>query len=194
VKTIIYCRRARNGTEAELSDLRRIVENRGDTLIATFADDPAILRKGRYAGWRGLVASLDQADQVMIGSVGDLPGRTVQDLLKILSILNEHDVGLRLHREGINTDGGSAATLALTTAFRAIKRSEAIKRGIARARMAGKGIGRPQVPNRVRQQIQTALAIGEGVRQCARRYKVSSGTVINIRRSMNAEVHRLAAA
>jgi DNA invertase Pin-like site-specific DNA recombinase len=134
MKTIIYSRRVptRNGTEAE--PLRAAFESRGYTVIATFRDDPTILSKGKYAGWRALVASLDQADQLVVDGVGDLPGRTVADLLKVLGLFREHDVSLAIHREAINTDDGPDAILDLITSYRAAKLSEAIRRGISKAK------------------------------------------------------------
>jgi len=193
MRTIIYSRRIPTRNEIDAEPLRATVENRGDTVIAAFADDPAIFGKGKFAGWRALIASLDQADQVVVGSVGDLPGRTVADLLKILSVLNEHSVGLCLHREGIDTDDGASAILDLIASYRAAKLSEAIRKGIASAKDHGKVIGRPAVRNRVRQRIMDALASGDGVRPTARRFNVSPATIINIRRSMVAVPDRLAA-
>jgi DNA invertase Pin-like site-specific DNA recombinase len=190
-KTLIYVRK--NGTEPELSTLRHIVESRGNTVVATFRDDPAILGKGRFKNWRRVTASLDQADKVVVGSAADLPGRSVADLLKILDLLREHDVGLVIHRERINTDDGPAAILDLIASYRAAKLSEAIRRGIAKAKDRGKILGRPAVPDHVREQIQTALANGAGIRPTARRHKVSPATVINIKRSMEVEGERLAA-
>jgi DNA invertase Pin-like site-specific DNA recombinase len=193
MRTIIYFRQlpTLNGPEAEL--LRAAVENRGGAVISTFCDDPTITARGKYTGWRKMIGSLDQADQVVVGSVVHLPGQTVIDLLRILAVMNEHRVGLCLHREGINTDDGATAVLGLIAAYRAAKLSEAIRHGISKARAEGKVIGRPAVPNLVRRQIQTALANGAGIRPCGRRFNVSPGTVVNIRRMMDAEVDRLAA-
>jgi DNA invertase Pin-like site-specific DNA recombinase len=189
MKTIIYSRRT--GIEAEL--LRAAAENRGDTVIATFHDDPVITGRGKYAGWRKMIAGLHQADQVVVGSVVDLPGQTVTDLLKILDLLRSHDVSLRVHREAINTDDGPAAILDLIASYRAAKLSEAIRKGIAKAGDRGKVIGRPRVPDHVRRHIQIAVADGAGIRPTARLFKVSPATVINIRRSMVAVPDRLAA-
>jgi DNA invertase Pin-like site-specific DNA recombinase len=188
MKTLVYSRQSSIRNEPEAHLLRAAVESRGDTVIATFTDDPTILGKGKYTGWRALIVSLDQTDQVFVSSVGDLPGRTVADLLKILSVLNEHGVGLFLSREAINTDDGAAAILALTTAYRAAKRSEAIRVGQAKARMAGKRLGRPRISNRIGRQIQTDLASGAGIRPTARKYNISPASVINIRRMTDAEV------
>jgi hypothetical protein len=193
MKSIIYSREisTRNGVEAAV--LRATVENGGDTVIATFNDDPTILSKGKFAGWRKVIANLDQADQVVVGSIGDLPGRSVVDLLKILGVLNGHGVGLCLHREGINTDDGAAAIIDLVNVYKKVKLSETIRRGILKAKQAGKTPGRPKIPEQVRRNIQTALANGAGIRPCARRFRVSAGTVVNIKRTMVAEMERLAA-
>jgi DNA invertase Pin-like site-specific DNA recombinase len=191
LKTLIYVRR--NGTEPELSDLRRIVTDRGDTVVAAYWDDPAITGKGRYKGWRSVMSGLPEADMVVVGCAADLPVKTVPDLFKVLSLLNEHGVGLCLHREGINTDDGAAAILSLTTAFRAAKRSEAIRRGIAKARKAGKAIGRPRISNHVRNQVRIALQNGAGIRRTARRFKVSAGSILNIAREAETSEEKLAA-
>jgi DNA invertase Pin-like site-specific DNA recombinase len=180
VRTVIYLRRSftENGTEAEL--LRESVENVGDTVIATFADDPAIPGKGKYAGWNAMLRDLGNIDQIIVASAVDLPGTKVQHLLAILSILRDHDVSLRLHRESIDTDDGAATVLDLIKAYRAAKLSEAIRHGISKARRAGKVIGRPAVPDHVRRDIQIAVADGGGIRPTARRFGVSPASVINI--------------
>jgi len=182
---MVYIRQSfgQNGIEATL--LRKSVENRGDTVIASFVDDPAISGKGKYAGWNAMLRSLAEADQVVVGSVADLPGRKAADLLKILDLLRDHGVSLRLDHEGIDTDDGAAAILDLVAAYRAAKLSEAIRRGISKARMAGKVIGRPAVPDLVRRDIQIAVADGGGVRATARRFGVSPASVVNIRRAIS---------
>jgi DNA invertase Pin-like site-specific DNA recombinase len=188
----MYSRQSFGQTEA-LVGLREAAEHRGNTVVATFADDPALLGKGKYNGWRALVARLEDADQVVIGSVGDLPGRKVQDLFKILDLLRNHNVGLYSRRERISTDDGAAAILDLIAAYRAAKVSQAIRFGQAKARAAGKRIGRPLVPPVIQNRIRAALANGTAVRPTARRFGVSPATVINIRRTLNAEPDKIAA-
>jgi len=184
VRTLIYVRQSfgQNGTEAEL--LRKAVENRGDTIIACFADDPSILGKGKNAGWRAMVTHLEQADQIVVGCVADLPGKIVADLFKILATLRDHHVGLFLHQECINLEDGAAAILDLIGVYRAAKLSRAIRDGQAKALAQGRKTGRPAVPPLIQAQIRAALAGGAGVRPTARRYAVSPASVVNIRRAM----------
>jgi DNA invertase Pin-like site-specific DNA recombinase len=193
VRTFIYVRHSfdENGTEAEL--LRKSAEDRGDTVIASFDDDPAIVGRGKNAGWNAMIDSLENTDQIVVGCAGDLPGRKVADLLKILAMIRNRGVRLRLHRECIDTEGGPAAILDLITAYRAAKLSAAIRRGISKARTEGKVIGRPAVPDHVRRCIRIAVTDGAGIRPTARRFGVSPASVINIRRMMDVEPAKLAA-
>ena len=185
MKIITYSRQGFGQNETESEHLRKSVEDRGGVVIATFTDDPAIIGKGKYAGWRALVARLGDADQVVVGTVGDLPGKTVADLFKILATLRDQHVGLFLHQECINSDDGAAAILDLVAAYRTAKISEAIRAGQAKALACGRKTGRPAVPSRIRKKIRTALARGAGVRPTARRFDVSPATVVNIRRAMS---------
>ena len=170
-------------TSDDLADrLTRAVAARGDIVVATFPDDSTARRgRGRRSGWKTLLRSLDGLDLVAVGSAADLPGRTVTDLLRLLETLRDHGVGLLMVAEGIDTRTGSNAFLDLIAAYRAAKLSQAIRAGQARC---GKRIGRPEVPEIVRRRIEAAIVDGAGVRATARRFAVSGGTVINIRRSM----------
>jgi DNA invertase Pin-like site-specific DNA recombinase len=129
MRIILYTRQASVQSGREIELLRRTIESRGDTLISVATDDPAIVGRGKYAGWRAVVSELAQIDQVVVGSVSDLPGKSATDLLKILATLCNHGVSLSSSRDGIDTGSGSIAVLDLIAAYRAAKRSEAIKAG-----------------------------------------------------------------
>jgi DNA invertase Pin-like site-specific DNA recombinase len=174
-------------------ELRELAESGGDTVVGAQFDDPTNLGKGKYSGWRGVVASLGEVDQIVVSCSSDLPGRTVQDLLKILDLLRDHGVSLFVHHEGIDIDNGAAAILDLIASYRAAKHSEAIRVGQMKARTAGKWIGRPQVPDHIRGGIVDALSRNYGIRPTARRFRVSPATVINIRASMGAGPSQMAA-
>jgi DNA invertase Pin-like site-specific DNA recombinase len=171
-----------------LSDLRQAVEDRGDIVVATFADDALVTGRGKYAGWNALVAKLDALDKVVIANAGDLPGRSVNDLLKVLADFRNRGIRLYLHAERIDTDGAGFALLDLISAFRSEKLSAAIKSGQRKAAAAGKRIGRPTIPPRVMTSIRAALSGGAGTRPTARRFAVSPASIVNIRRSMSAEL------
>jgi DNA invertase Pin-like site-specific DNA recombinase len=153
-------------------------------VVATFVDDAAITRRGKYAGWREMLSALDQVDEVIVASAGDLPGRNVADLLKLLGVFRDHHVGLYLHCEEIGTGSTSFAALEIVEAYRRAKLSAAIKAGQVVARAAGRRIGRPVIPPGLVSRIRASLEEGLGVRPTARRFNISPASVINIRRIM----------
>jgi DNA invertase Pin-like site-specific DNA recombinase len=103
---------------------------------------------------------------------------------EILCLLRDHDVGLYVHSEQIDTASGGFVLLDLIEAYRRAKLSQAIRNGQAKALAAGKRIGRPSVPRGTVTRIQAALTEGGGIRSTARMYNISPASVINIRRSM----------
>jgi hypothetical protein len=185
LRVAIYSRLSigRPATEADLwQGLRQTVEARGSIVVATYTDDDGSPVRTRNAGWKALLANLDSIDEVFVGSASDLPGKSVRNLLTVLGTLRGHGVSLYLHREGINTGNATASDLLdIAGAWQRAKLSQAIRTGQARC---GKRIGRPQVPTSVRRGIQACLLQNGGIRSTARRFAVSPGSVINIRRSM----------
>jgi DNA invertase Pin-like site-specific DNA recombinase len=166
--------------------LRQAVEDRGDTVVGSFVDfGPEIRLRPRSVGWKNILESLYGVDQVVVMSAGDLPGKSMRDLLHLLGILRDHGVGLFVLTKHIDTGNGSSVMLDLITAYRAAQLSQAIRKGQAKALEAGKVIGRPKVPANIRLRIQACLAMGHGIRSTARHFHVSPASVINIRRSMD---------
>jgi len=177
-RAIIYTRLP-NGSESEvLAELRSAVEARSDMVVAELADDARITGRGKYGGWRKLLARLHDADQVVVFSAADLPGKGVQDLLKLLATFR--GVTLRLHKEGIDTSSPSGL-LSIAEAFRRAKKSQSIKAGQAKALAAGKRIGRPKIPRSVVTGIEGCLVAGGGIRPTARRFRVSPASVVGIK-------------
>jgi len=173
-----------------LEHLQQAVEGRGDVVVGSYVDyGPEVRLRQRNTGWKNVLDSLDDVDQVAVMSAADLPGKTVQELLRLLGTLRDREVSLFLLTEDIDTSNGSAAFIDLIAAYRAAKLSQAIRRGQAKC---GKRIGRPMVPIIVRLRIEACLLAGGGTRATARKFGVSPGSVVNIRRAMD-QIDRRAA-
>jgi DNA invertase Pin-like site-specific DNA recombinase len=187
IRAAVYYRKplGDHSTEADLCrDLQQAVRDRGGTLVATYVDDEEAPVRARNSQWKALLSNLGMIDQVVVASAGDLPGKNIRELLKVLGTLRDHGVRLYIHRDAIDATMGSAfAVLDTIDAFRRAKLSRAIRLGQARCVAAGKVIGRPPIRLGVRNQIRACLAEGTGIRPTARIFKVSPASVVNIRRS-----------
>ena len=186
-RTAIYFRRSfgPNGTDQELPDnLAASTQDRGDILVGIYCDDARITGKGKNAGWRRLLADLETIDQIVLADAGDLPGRTVGDLLGLLATLTHRSVTLVVPARDIDTSAGSPAILELVRAYRRAKLSEAIRRGQEKARSKGRHIGRPPIPEQVRRRIVTDLGGGASIRGTARKFGVAPASVVNIRQAV----------
>ena len=123
----------------------------------------------------------------MVGALDDLPCRSLNELLATLTQLHDQGVSLLVASADIDSLASPAhCFLNLMAEFRRLKKSRAIQKGQAKAIVAGKRIGRPMVPLRLRQRIADAVAAGRGIRPTAREFGVSAGTVINVCRIIGA--------
>lgn len=195
-RTSIYLRlnSPASGTDQGLiSVLQQAVEDRADMVAGVYTDDGRITGKGRNQAWRRLLTDLHSIDQIVLSDAGDLPGRTVNDLLNIMAVLTANAVSILVPHLEIDTSTGSAAVLELVRAFRRAKVSQAIRRGQEKARAAGRHIGRPPIPMSIRRRIVAALAEGNGIRPTARRFGVGAASVVTIRQEMLAATDQQAA-
>jgi len=191
-RTAIYLRQYLGLTctgEEPADNLASVVRGCGDILVSIYCDDARMTGRGKNAGWRRLLDDLDYIDQIVLANAGDLPGKTVADLLGLLAILTGRGVTLVVPATGVDTGSGPAAVLALIRVYRAAKKSAAIKTGQQRARVAGKHIGRPPIPENVRRRIAADLAGGgSSIRGTARKYRVAPSSVVTIKKTIMATV------
>jgi DNA invertase Pin-like site-specific DNA recombinase len=125
-------------------------------------------------------------DVVMAWSVDRL-GRSLQGLVTFLGELHAVGVDLFLHQQGIDTTTPAGkAMFQMMGVFAEFERSmiqERVKAGLARAKVNGRVLGRPNVADGVRDQVLIAKQEGLSVRRIAQEVGVSVGTVHGIIKS-----------
>ena len=132
-----------------------------------------------------------QFDLVMAWSVDRL-GRSLQDLLGLLSELHTLRIDLFLHQQGLDTTTPSGkAMFQMLGVFAEFERAmiqERVRAGLARARAEGKRFGRPKIEEKTERAVQTALRRKNrpGLRKIAARLGVGVGTVQRISRELAA--------
>jgi DNA invertase Pin-like site-specific DNA recombinase len=176
-------------TERQERELRQVAAARGWDVVEVYADNGISGSKGREK--RPAFDRLHQDatrrrfDLVMAWSVDRL-GRSLRDLVAFLSELHAAGVELFLYQQALDTTTPAGkAMFQMLGVFAEFERSmivERVRSGIAKARAngtkSGKAIGRPRIPERIRQEIRRDYATGNvGLRELARRFGVAVGTV-----------------
>jgi DNA invertase Pin-like site-specific DNA recombinase len=128
-------------------------------------------------------ATRREFDLVMAWSVDRL-GRSLQDLIGFLSELHSMKIDLYLHQQGLDTSTPAGkAMFQMMGVFAEFERSmiqSRVKAGLARAKAAGKRLGRPKISEATEAAIRNALAGGMGMRKVAAQVGVGVGTVQRI--------------
>lgn len=121
-----------------------------------------------------------EIDLVMAWSVDRL-GRSLQQLVGLLSDLQVKGVDLYLHQQGIDTTTPAGkAMFQMCGVFAEFERAlirERVKAGLERARAQGKTLGRPRASESVEKKIQAARRQGKGIKKIANELGIGVSTV-----------------
>ena len=102
----------------------------------------------------------------------DRLGRSLRDLVAFLGELHAKGIDLYLHQQGIDTTTPAGkAMFQMMGVFAEFERAmivERVKSGLARARAAGKRLGRPTIPRRKEEAVRRLLVSGTGIVKTAK--------------------------
>jgi DNA invertase Pin-like site-specific DNA recombinase len=174
-------------------ELRQIAGRSGLEIVKVYKDHGVSGAKGRdrRPQFDALLndATKRQFDVVMAWSVDRL-GRSLQDLCAFLSEIHSLGIDLFLHQQGIDTrTPAGKALFGMMGVFAEFERAmiqERVRAGLARAKDAGKRLGRPPLPKEKEDAIRAALADGLSVRKTAAKFHVNPSTVQSIKRPFGA--------
>jgi DNA invertase Pin-like site-specific DNA recombinase len=123
----------------------------------------------------------------------DRLGRSLQDLIEVLSDLHAKGVDLYLHQQGLDTSTPSGrAMYQMMGVFAEFERAiirERVLSGLARAKADGVTLGRPSIEESNAgkyEAIKVALAEKKGIRRIARDLQTGVGTVLRIKAELAA--------
>jgi DNA invertase Pin-like site-specific DNA recombinase len=195
-KAVIYARVSTKdqNTENQIKELREVATKSNWEIVEVYSDVKSG-SKGR-ANREGLDAMLTavtkrEADQVLCWSVDRL-GRSLTDLVQTMDTINSSGANLYIHTQGLDTNTPTGkAMFQMVGVFAEFERSMIVERvnaGLAVAKAKGVKLGRPKITERLKQQIRELIAEGKSVRAIAKEMKVSTGTVINIKKGMTSQL------
>jgi DNA invertase Pin-like site-specific DNA recombinase len=174
-------------------ELREVASRIGCEITKVYKDHGISGAKGRdkRPAFDALCRDATQRrfDLVMAWSVDRL-GRSLQDLLGLLSDLHSLGIDLFLYQQGLDTTTPSGkAMFQMLGVFAEFERAmiqERVRAGLARAKAEGKQLGRPKIAEKTERAIQAALKKKnrQGLRKIASTVGVGVGTVQRISREL----------
>lgn len=121
-----------------------------------------------------------EIDLVMAWSVDRL-GRSLQQLVALLSDLQAKSLDLYLHQQGIDTTSAAGkAMFQMCGVFADFERAmirERVRAGLERARAQGETLGRPRASSIVEERIRAARLQGKGIKKIATELSIGVSTV-----------------
>jgi DNA invertase Pin-like site-specific DNA recombinase len=168
----------------QLQELRGVAERMGWQVAAEYIDHGigGAAGRDRRPAYDRLYGAFvrREIDLVMAWSVDRL-GRSLQQLVALLSDLHAKDVDLYLHQQGIDTTTPAGkAMFQMCGVFSEFERAmirERVKAGLERARAQGKKLGRPRAPEIVENKIRAARRQGKGIKKIACELGIGVSTV-----------------
>jgi DNA invertase Pin-like site-specific DNA recombinase len=182
--------------ENQLRQLNEVAVRLGWMVVAVFTDEGISGAKGRdkRPGFDALLKGVarKEFDLIAAWSVCRL-GRSLQDLVGFLADIQNREIGLYLHVQGLDTSTPSVRLMfSMLSVFSDYERAmirERVMAGLARVR-GHKKLGRPPMTQDRIQAITTALMNGKGIRATARETGASTTSVMRISRSLTVSENR----
>jgi len=192
-RVALYVRVSTDGqtVQNQLGELRQVADRHGWEIVKTFADEGVSGTKGREGRPEFdkllKVIARREVDMVAAWSVDRL-GRSLRDLVSLLSDLQAKGVDLFLLQQGLDTSTPSGRAmfqmLGVFSEFEAAMIRDRVRAGVARAKRngtnSGKPIGRPRVGAAVERAIRDQLASGKGQLAIAKSLGIGTGTVSRV--------------
>lgn len=180
--------------ENQRQALMAVAGRNGWDVVETFEDDGVSGSKGRdrRPGFDALCRAVTRRDVDMVAAWSvDRLGRSLTHLVTFLGELRDKGVDLYLHAQGVDTSTAAGRALfGMLGVFAEFERGmlvDRVKSGMARARRAGKHLGRPREVSPLKARLILAdRKAGQSYRKIARRYKVSDTTVVRLVRKADA--------
>jgi len=191
-KAVIYARVSTKdqNTENQIKELKEVAKKSNWEVVEVYSDVKSG-SKGRFsrAGLDAMLTSITkrEVDRVLCWSVDRL-GRSLTDLVQTMDTIKKAGANLYIHTQGLDTNTITGrAMFQMVGVFAEFERSMIVERvnaGLAVAKAKGVKLGRPRVKERLKEQIRELVAEGKSVRMVSKKLKVSTGTVMNVKKGM----------
>lgn len=192
-RVALYVRVSRDDqtTENQARELRQWAKNAGHEIVKVYTDHGISGAKGRDkrpAFDAMLKAAVRREFDVLAVWSSDRLGRSLPHLVEVLQTIQGTGTGLYIHTQALDTTTPSGrAMFGMLGVFAEFEREmivERTKAGLARAKAAGKVLGRPKVAADLERKAKAMLKGGTGILKTARTLGLGTSTVSRIRAEM----------
>jgi len=188
-KVVIYARVSTNEqtTENQILKLKSVIEKNDWELVEIYQDEGVSGAKGRdkRPEFNRLCKDMVRRkfDRILVWDVSRL-GRSLQHLVEFLNEALTTRTDLYIHQSGLDTSTPSGRMMfQIIGVFAEFERtiiSERVRAGLQRAQSKGKVLGRPPIPESVREGIRSLRAEGKSLSQIGAQYNLSKTSVMRI--------------
>jgi len=188
-KVVIYARVSTNEqtTENQILKLKSVIEKNDWELVEIYQDEGVSGAKGRdkRPEFNRLCKDMVRRkfDRILVWDVSRL-GRSLQHLVEFLNEALTTRTDLYIHQSGLDTSTPSGRMMfQIIGVFAEFERtiiSERVRAGLQRAQSKGKVLGRPPIPESVREGIRGLRAEGKSLSQIGAQYNLSKTSVMRI--------------
>lgn len=195
-RVAFYVRVSTDGqtVENQLADLYAVAERMDWEIVKVFRDDGISGAKGRdqRPAFNELLKAVTrkEIDMIAAWSVCRI-GRSLKDLISFLSDIHDRDIGLYLHKQGLDTSTPSGRMMfQLLGVFSEYERAmiqDRVRAGVQR-KMNDPNYhhGRPKTDNKKEEAIRDYLSQGNGIHKTAKHVGVGVSVVQRVKKEMSA--------
>ena len=177
--------------ENQRRELEAAATRHGWNVVSVFSDEGISGAKGRdkRPGLDNLLKAVSRKDVDLVAAWSvDRLGRSLRDLVGILSDIHSKSVDLYLHQQGLDTSTPTGkAMFQMMGVFAEFEREmirERIAAGLARSRSEGTKFGRPRVSAERESMVKTLLSEGYSYGRVSRAAKVGVSVVQRVAAEM----------
>ncbi|WP_040477369.1 recombinase family protein [Paramagnetospirillum caucaseum] len=180
--------------ENQLADLQMTAERLKWDVVAVYRDDGISGAKGREKrpGYDAMLKAITRGEIQMVAAWSvDRIGRSLHDLVNFMQELRDRGVDLYLHKQSLDTSSTTGrAMFGMLSIFSEMERSilsERVRTSLNRLKSEGRKLGRPPTNPAKVERAKELLAAGTGIRETARKVKISTGLVQRLKKELGAD-------
>ena len=185
-RVALYARPSTDGVspENQLFELQKVAENMNWKVVEIYMEQGLSWPKKneKMIAFKSLskAATRREFDLIMVWSIDRL-GKSLQQLVEILTAIHAEDIDLYIHKQGIDTTTSTWKDFfrfcTVFANFKSVVIKERVNTGLERVRAKGQILGRPRTKAAVEEEIRVYRKNGLGIKKIAKHLGIGVSVV-----------------